>query len=153
MNHRTMRHVSVTFVTVFLGNTLAAPAGDLNPPAGPVAPTMKTLVEVEPRTAVNSANTPGDADSVYKITTPGSYYLTDSITGVSGKHGIKIETDDVTLDLMGFALIGVPGSLDGVMAPPTGAGSSSTTMSPLLTELYAIGVRMVSTSVPSIARS
>jgi len=58
-------------------------AGDLNPPPGPVASTMKTLSEVEPRIAVNSINTPGDADSLFKITQPGSYYLTGNITGVA----------------------------------------------------------------------
>ena len=91
-------------------------AGDLNPPAGPVAPTMKTLVEVEPRTAINAANTPGDADSLFKISQRGSYYLTGNITGVVGKHGIEIAASGVTLDLNGFDLVGVAGSLDGVSA-------------------------------------
>ena len=88
-------------------------AGSLEPP-GPPAPTMKTLDEVEPRIALNASNTPGDADSVFKITQPGSYYLTGNLSGQSGKMGIEIATGDVTLDLMGFALIGVPGSLEGV---------------------------------------
>lgn len=92
----------------------SALAGDLNPPAGPVAPTHKTLTEIEPRTAINLANTPGDADSLFKITQPGSYYLTGNITGVAGKHGVEIATSGVSLDLMGFTLTGVAGSLDGV---------------------------------------
>lgn len=95
----------------------AARAGDLNPPIGPVAPTMKTLTEVEPRIAVNAANTPGDGDSVYKITEVGSYYLTDDLLGEPGKHGIEIFPTTfgaVTIDLNGFSLYGVPGSLDGV---------------------------------------
>src|SRR5690606_28049177 len=41
-------------------------AGPLNPPAAP-NPTMKTLDQIEPRTAINSVNTPGDADSVFRI--------------------------------------------------------------------------------------
>ncbi|MCA9306596.1 MAG: right-handed parallel beta-helix repeat-containing protein [Phycisphaerales bacterium] len=91
-------------------------AGDLNPPAGPVAPTMKTLDEIEARTPINLTNTPGDADSLYKITAPGSYYLTGNITGVVGKHGIEIAAAGVTLDLNGFDLAGVAGSLAGVFA-------------------------------------
>ena len=47
--------------------------GPLTPPGAP-APTMKSLDQVEPRIAVNSTNTPGGADSLYKITQPGSYY-------------------------------------------------------------------------------
>ena len=89
-------------------------AGPLDPPSGPVAPAYKTLTEVEPRTAISAANTPGDADSLFRITQPGSYYLTGNITGVSGKHGIQIDASNVTLDLNGFALRGVAGSLDGI---------------------------------------
>lgn len=91
-------------------------AGPLAPPAGPIASTGKTLGEVEPRVALNATNTPGDADSLFKITQPGSYYLTGNIIGVVGKHGIEITASGVTLDLNGFDLIGVPGmgAFDGV---------------------------------------
>ncbi|MGD9790049.1 MAG: right-handed parallel beta-helix repeat-containing protein [Phycisphaerales bacterium] len=89
-------------------------AGPLNPPAGPITSTGKTLTEVEPRVAINSTNTPGDADSLFKITQPGSYYLTANITGVVGKHGIEIAASGVTLDLNGLSLQGVAGSLDGI---------------------------------------
>ncbi len=91
-------------------------AGPLTPPVGPVTSTNKTLQEVEPRTAINLTNTPGDADSLFKITQPGSYYVTGNITGVVGKHGIEITASGVTLDLMGFDLSGIPamGSFDGV---------------------------------------
>jgi len=75
---------------------------------------MKTLTEVEPRTAVNATNTPGDADSLFKITQRGSYYLTGNIQGVAAKHGVEITASGVTLDLNGFDLQGVAGSLDGV---------------------------------------
>ena len=91
-------------------------AGPLNPPAGPVSPTAKTLAEIEPRIVISLANTPGDADSLFKITQPGSYYLTGNITGVGGKIGIEIANHGVTLDLNGFELAGIPGSLDGVRA-------------------------------------
>jgi len=97
-----------------LGVVIWAYAGDLNPPAGPITPTMKTLDEVEPRIAINATNTPGDADSLFKITQRGSYYLTGNITGVVAKHGVEIAASGVTLDLNGFDLVGVTGSLDGV---------------------------------------
>ncbi len=93
-------------------------AGPLNPPAGPVASTFKTLTEVEPRIAINATNTPGDADSLYKITQAGSYYLTGNIIGVAGKHGIEVAGNGITIDLNGFQLAGAVamGSFDGVSA-------------------------------------
>ena len=95
--------------------------GDLNPPAGAVAETGKRLAEIEPRIAINATNTPGDATSLFRITQPGSYYLTGNVTGASGKNGILITTGNVTLDLNGFRLAGSVGSLDGIGC--TGAGS------------------------------
>lgn len=89
-------------------------AGPLNPPGGPVASSYKTLSEIEPRVAVNAANTPGDASNLYIISQPGSYYLTGNVLGVSGKAGIRITASDVTLDLCGFALIGGTGTTQGV---------------------------------------
>ena len=97
-----------------------ARAGDLDPPRGPIEPTMKPLDQIEPRIAVNSANTPGDADSLFKSTQRGSYYLTGNIQGVSGKHGIEIAADGVTLDLMGFDVRGVPGALRGIVSSGSG---------------------------------
>jgi len=96
---------------------LLSSAGPIDPPAAGVAPTGKTLGEVEARVAVNATNTPGDEDSLFVITQPGSYYLTGDITGEAGKHGIKIAASTVTLDLNGFSLFGAPGSLDGVHVP------------------------------------
>jgi parallel beta-helix repeat protein len=84
-------------------------AGPLNPPAGPVAATYKTLAEVEPRTAINATNTPTSALSAYTIVAPGSYYLTDNITAPTGKCGIMVTVSDVTIDLNGFAIRGDPG--------------------------------------------
>ena len=77
-------------------------AGDLNPPSAP-APTMKTLDQVEPRIPIGTDTTPGDANSLYKITSPGSYYLTGNVT-INFKHAILIDSDDVTVDLMGYRL-------------------------------------------------
>ena len=91
-----------------------ADAGDLIPPPGPVAPTMKPLDEIEPRTPVNTL--PAGVDSVHLIDQPGSYYLTANITGQVGKNALKIVADNVTLDLNGFTLEGVAGSENGVLA-------------------------------------
>ena len=106
------------FTFTILLTCSSAFAGPLTPPVGPITSTYKTLTEVEPRIAVNATNTPGDANSLYKITQPGSYYLTGNITGVVGKHGIEIVASGVTLDLNGFELAGVPGmgAFDGVSA-------------------------------------
>ena len=64
--------------------------GSLTPPGAP-APTMKTLAQVEPRTPIGSAP--------FTISQPGSYYLTTNLTGA-----VTIAADNVTLDLMGFAI-------------------------------------------------
>ncbi|MCC6227852.1 MAG: right-handed parallel beta-helix repeat-containing protein [Phycisphaerales bacterium] len=113
-----MKRVSIVSAVVvgLAGGAVILFAGPLNPPAGAVSSTYKTLTEVEPRIAINAANTPGDADSLFKITQPGSYYLTGSVTGVSGKRGIEVASSNVTIDLNGFALIGVASSLDGIGA-------------------------------------
>jgi parallel beta-helix repeat protein len=94
-------------------------AGPLNPPAGPITSTGKTLTEVEPRIAINATNTPGDADSIFRITQPGSYYLTGNINGEAGKRGIEIASSRVTIDLCGFSIIGVPDSLEGITTDQT----------------------------------
>jgi hypothetical protein len=110
--------VRLTAIAVLLACTAPALAGPLDPPPGPVQSTFKTLTQVEPRIEINATNTPGDADSLYKITQPGSYYLTGNITGVVGKHGIEIASSGVTIDLSGFDLVGAPamGNFDGISA-------------------------------------
>jgi Right handed beta helix region len=85
---------------------LAAVAqGSLTPPGAP-APTMLSLSQVEPRTPVDSAHTPGNSIYEFIITQPGSYYLTTNVIGVSSEEGIGISANNVTLDLNGFSLIG-----------------------------------------------
>lgn len=119
MRKTNKRKAAAVILSVLAAN-MAIGLGPIDPPPGPIGPTGKTLTEVEPRIAVNAANTPGDADSVHKITQPGSYYLTGNVNGAAGKHGIEIAARDVRLDLCGFTLAGVAGSLNGVHADNAG---------------------------------
>jgi parallel beta-helix repeat protein len=80
-------------------------AGPLNPPAGAVTSTGKTLTDVEPRTAVNSTNTPAGGGFMHVINASGSYYLAADVISAGGNYGIVINAPRVTLDLNGFSLI------------------------------------------------
>lgn len=104
------------FVIVF---GVPALAGPLTPPAGPIAPTPGP----EPRIAVSATSTPGDANSVFRIAQPGSYYLAGNVAGAASRHGIEIEASGVTLDLNGFEIAGVAGALDGISVPTPGAAN------------------------------
>ncbi|MCK6455999.1 MAG: hypothetical protein L6Q92_05655 [Phycisphaerae bacterium] len=107
--------VCASAIVGLLTRAALAPAGSLTPPLGPIGPTMKTLVEVEPRTPVQSL--PGSASAVHVISAPGSYYLTADVLGQPGKHAIDVTAvNGVTIDLRGFALRAVVGSLDGINA-------------------------------------
>ena len=48
------------------------------------------------------------------VTNSGSYVVTSELVGTNGAHGIAVSASCVTLDLNGFALVGVPGSLNGI---------------------------------------
>lgn len=114
MKRRFLRVVGPVLAVAAVGFGGAVDAGPLDPPAGPVSPTGR----FGPRTEISDTTTPGDADSLFVISQPGSYYLVGNITGVAGKNGIKITSYDVTLDLNGFSLMGeVAGTLDGVNVP------------------------------------
>jgi len=99
---RTAAAIGVVACLVIFGETSA---GNLNPP-GPPAPTMKTLDQVEARTPIGALP--------FTISQSGSYYLTGNLQGVSGQDGITVKADNVTIDLNGFALIGVAGSGAGI---------------------------------------
>jgi parallel beta-helix repeat protein len=75
---------------------------------------MKSLDQIEPRTPVDATHTPGNFLASFIISQPGSYYLTNNLTGENGKRGIEIDVGNVTLDLNGFAMQGVSGSANGV---------------------------------------
>jgi parallel beta-helix repeat protein len=79
---------------------------------------MKTLEQIEARIIVNAANCPGDSSNQFIINTGGSYYLIGKILGVANKNGISIQSDNVTVDLNGFAVNGnVSSSLAGIIVP------------------------------------
>lgn len=88
-------------------------AGDLNPPAGPVAPTMKTIQEAEPRQFIEQADIP------LTINQSGSYYLKENLmpVGILANNIITVIVSNVTIDLRGFTIVGgteVSQALDGI---------------------------------------
>lgn len=103
-----IRYARFVVAVCCLGRVLvphAVAQGPLAPSTGP-APSMKTLLEVEPRTPISSLP--------FSITNSGSYYLTANLTGSAGLDGITLVANDVDLDLNGFVLSGVPGSGNGI---------------------------------------
>lgn len=109
-------HTSIArpvLVAAALATVVWVSGGSLTPPPGPVAPTMKNLLDVEPRTAIrNDFNT----ITPIVISQPGSYYLAEDILAIHSQHGIEITVSNVTLDLNGFTVQGnlEVGSLIGI---------------------------------------
>jgi len=98
-----MRRTALLLVTIVSVLATAVLAGDLTPPGAP-ASTMKTLEQAEPRTPISSLP--------FLITQPGSYYLTRNLAlSNANTHGIRVQADNVTIDLNGFALIGAGNAL------------------------------------------
>ncbi len=90
----------------------------LTPPAGPVSESGRFGLG----TAISATNTPGDADSLYKITQPGMYYLTGNVLSSASGSAIEVAADSVVIDLNGFELTcttgfdGVPVTTQGIFA-------------------------------------
>jgi hypothetical protein len=116
------------------GLAALAKAGPINPPAGAVAPTGKSLQEIadkvartdaglaEARTPISTSTTPGNIATQFRITQPGSYYLTGNIS-VSGLNAIEIVSARVTLDLNGFTITG--NGAAGTIGITAGTGASA----------------------------
>lgn len=110
---KTLTKVCSLILVAGLGTAALVFAGPLAPPGGPVASTYKTLTEIEPRIAINGTNTPGDANSTFVISQPGSYYLTGNVNAFN-KNGIRIASSGVRLDLNGFQINAGGGAFAGV---------------------------------------
>jgi len=108
------RPVFLSAVVVVAGVGLIAVAGELNPPAGAVSPTMKDLDDVEPRNVIRNNE---DGVTPIVISSPGSYKLGENIHAIGGEHGIEITSGRVSIDLNGFEILGSEvGSLNGIFA-------------------------------------
>jgi hypothetical protein len=124
-------------------------AGPLLPPAGPIASTMKTLAEVEPRIAINSVNTPGNSSAMFRITQPGSYYLTENLTVNPNMAGIQILTHTVTIDLNCYRISGTGGinSLqNGIEMSGPGAAGRVVIRNGTISGMSANGIRLTNNS-------
>lgn len=104
-------------------------AGDLNPPPGPIEPTMKPIDALMPGRCVGDL--PGSADAVHVISEPGLYVLTGDVVSPPGRSAIVVDLNPalgpgeyrVSIDLAGHQLLGDPGSLHGIEIRASAAGS------------------------------
>lgn len=140
------RHAVTASVLAGFAGAAVLFAGPLNPPAGPVTPTYKTLADIEPRIAISQATTPGDATATFRITQPGSYYLTGNLIGQANKNGIRIESYGVTIDLGGFSVIGAPNCLAAIVT--TQFSSELTIRNGTVTRWIAGGVNLAGSDGP-----
>ena len=96
--------MTLVLASVLTGASCLVAAGPVEPPAGPVGPTMKTLDEIEPAIPIGPDTTPGDEDSMYKITSSGRYYLTGNIIATeAGKRVIEVQAS-ASIDLNGYVI-------------------------------------------------
>lgn len=96
-------------VLCFAQGSLTPTMDALNEFGEPIA-SMKSLDQVEPRQVIYALP--------FVIEQPGSYYISRTLDGVALANGITIITNDVQLDLAGFSLNGVDGSLSGIAVFP-----------------------------------
>ena len=94
----------------------------LDPPPGPVQPTYTLIRGATGAIPVGPETTPGGPFGSFTLDEPGHYVLTGNLTGEAGKHGIIITSPDITLNLNGYSLAGVPGALTGIIASGNIAG-------------------------------
>lgn len=101
-----LRFACPVLVAAAVGPVLWANAGQLDPPAGPINPTGPTTFNQQDI----------GAGPLFSINASGSYILTSDIVAPGGYtgDGIAILADNVTLNMNGFALIGVVGSQRGI---------------------------------------
>src|SRR5438874_1365585 len=85
---------ALAFLSAFSFQLSVFSQGPLTPPGAP-SPSMKSLDQIEARTAISTAP--------FTITTSGSYYLTQNLT-VASATAITISASNVTLDLNGFTI-------------------------------------------------
>ena len=86
-------------IAAFASIPAPALAGDLDPPTGPLAPTMKDLDAVEPSTPIT--------ELPWQIVFPKAYHLADTLIGSSGLDGITIDCPipgTVEIDFRGFTI-------------------------------------------------
>lgn len=95
------------FVAALSWSPCVALGGQLDPPAGAIQPTGPI--------SLNAA----DISLPFTIAQPGHYVFTSSFSGLIGNNGITIAASNVVLDLNGFELIGVPGSVHGIFVSGT----------------------------------
>jgi hypothetical protein len=93
-----------TAILLALSAASTSAQGLLTPPAA-LAPSMKTLDQIEARTPIPASLGAPNAGPYFTISQPGSYYLTGNIT-VSNGSAIVISAgvNGVTLDLNGFTV-------------------------------------------------
>lgn len=125
-------------------------SGPIDPPAGPVTSTLKTLQEVEPRIAIGATTTPGDADSMFRIAQSGSYYLASDVEVFGAKCGIEIDWNsatNVTLDLNGFTVRGQSGTLSGIRTQVYAGGTTLTVRNGTVANMGSWGVEVYAQSI------